>query len=175
MRVPGRKSLVRADHLYRRILTLRGQNVMLSTRLARLYEVAPKALMQSAKRYASRFPEDFMFQLTAAEFDGLKSHLVTSNQGGIRRALPYAFTGQGVAMLSSVLRSSRAVQVNIAIMRAFAQLRGMLARHAEPARKLEELEGKYDAQFKIVFDAIRRLMEPPPVPPRRRIGFILPR
>ena len=112
-----------------------------------------------------------MFQLTKDEFAVLKSQIVTSSWGGLRRATPYAFTEQGVAMLSSVLRSKRAVQVNVAIMRTFVKLREILATHKEPARKLEEMGKKYDSQFRIVFDAIRKLMEPPPLPPRRPIGF----
>ena len=109
-----------------------------------------------------------MFQLTKDEFAVLKSQIVTSSWGGLRRATPYAFTEQGVAMLSSVLRSKRAVQVNVAIMRTFVKLREILATHKELARKLEEMEKKYDSQFRVVFDAIRKLMEPPPLPPRGR-------
>ena len=119
---------------------------------------------------AERFPSGFMFQLDDEEFATLKSRFVTSSWGGLRRAAPYAFTEQGVAMLSSVLRSQHAVAVNIEIMRAFVRLRQMLAANADLARKLAELEKKYDSQFKMVFDAIRELMEPP-VMPRRQIGF----
>ena len=144
---------------------------MLSTDLAQLYGVEPRALVQAVKRNIERFPEDFMFQLTKDEFAVLKSQIVTSSWGGLRRATPYAFTEQGVAMLSSVLRSKRAVQVNVAIMRTFVKLREILATHKELARKLEEMEKKYDSQFRVVFDAIRKLMEPPPLPPRRPIGF----
>jgi hypothetical protein len=143
---------------------------MISTDLARLYQVAPRALVQAVKRNTDRFPEDFMFQLTDKEFENLKSQIVTSSWGGLRRATPYAFTEQGVAMLSSVLRSKRAVRVNIEIMRAFVQLRRMLATHQDLSRKLAALEKKYDAQFKVVFDAIRELMKPPE-PTRRQIGF----
>ncbi|MBZ5513825.1 MAG: ORF6N domain-containing protein [Acidobacteriia bacterium] len=159
-----------AEHIEGRILVIRGQRVMLSSHLAELYEVQPRVLIQAVKRNSSRFPKDFMFQLSRNEFANLKSQFVTSSWGGIRRATPYAFTEQGVAMLSSVLRSERAVQVNIAIMRAFVKLREMLASHRDLARKLEEMEKKYDAQFKAVFDAIRELMTPP-TKPRRRIGF----
>ena len=156
----------------RRILFARGQRVMLSTDLAHLYEVEPRALVQAVKRNTERFPTDFMFQLTDAEFANLKSQFVTSSWGGMRRALPYAFTEQGVAMLSSVLRSRRAVLVNVEIMRAFVRLRRILAAHADLARKLEELERKYDVQFKVVFDAIRGLMQPSePEKARRQIGF----
>jgi hypothetical protein len=112
-----------------------------------------------------------MFQLNREEFESLKSQIVISSWGGLRRAAPYAFTEQGIAMLSSVLRSRRAVQVNIAIMRTFVRLREMLAANEEMSQKLAALEKKYDAQFKVVFDAIRNLMSPPPLPPRRQIGF----
>lgn len=135
-----------------------------------------KALVQAVKRNAERFPPDFMFQVTKEELTALRSQTVTSNKSfgrGGRRYLPYVFTGQGVAMLSSVLRSERAVKVNVEIMRAFVRPRRMLASHRELARKLAELEQKYDGQFRLVFRAIRRLMTPPPVAetPRRRIGF----
>jgi hypothetical protein len=163
-------SVIPEERVERRILSIRGQKVMLSTDLAELYEVAPKVLMQSVKRNRERFPADFMFQLSRIEYANLKSQIVTSSWGGVRRATPYAFTEQGVAMLSSVLRSPRAVQVNIAIMRAFVKLRQILATHRELAQRLEEMESKYDAQFKAVFDAIRELMRPPEKP-RRRIGF----
>jgi len=129
--------------------------------------------VEAVKRNLDRFPADFMFQLTKEEFDALRPQSATSNvkpgRGG-RRTAPYAFTEQGVAMLSSVLRSARAIQVNIEIMRAFVRLRQIVASHAELARKLEALEQKYDAQFKVVFDAIRRLMAPP-AEKRRPIGF----
>jgi len=143
---------------------------MLSTDLAELYEVAPKVMIQAVKRNLDRFPDDFMFQLTRVEYANLKSQFVTSSWGGARRAAPYAFTEQGVAMLSSVLRSQRAVQVNIAIMRTFVKLRQMLSSNRDLARRLNEVEKKYDSQFKVVFDAIRGLMKPPETP-RRRIGF----
>ena len=153
-----------------KIYFIRDEKVMLSTDLARLYQVAPRVLIQAVKRNIDRFPNDFMFQLTVQEFEILKSQIVTSSWGGLRRANPYAFTEQGVAMLSSVLRSKRAVNVNIEIMRAFVRLRKLLSSNAELVRKLESLEKKYDAQFKIVFDAIRELMTPP-APKRRPIGF----
>ena len=142
---------------------------MLSIELANLYQVEPRALIQAIKRNLNRFPGDFMFQLTAEEWENLKSQFVISSWGGVRTP-PYAFTEQGVAMLSSVLNSDRAVQVNIEIMRAFVRLRQLLASNADLARKLETLEKKYDAQFKVVFDAIRQLMSPP-AKPRREIGF----
>ena len=144
---------------------------MLSFDLSALYGVQPKALVQAVKRNIDRFPQDFMFQLSDGEFRNLKSQFVTSSWGGLRRAAPYAFTEQGVAMLSSVLRSKRAVQVNINIMRAFVRLREMMAGHQDLAKKLAELERKYDAQFKVVFDAIRNLMEPPATTKQKQIGF----
>jgi len=170
--------IIPLDQLTRRILILRGQRVMLSTDLAPLYDVEPKALMQAVRRNTQRFPEDFMFQLSAREFADLRSRSVTAKSHPIKslmmaRFAPYAFTQEGIAMLSSVLRSERAIQVNIAIMRAFVQLRQMLLSHKELAQKLATLEKRYDAQFKVVFDAIREVMNPP-VPTRRRIGFSQP-
>ncbi len=158
------------ERIEARILLIRGQRVMLSTELAALYGVEPRVLVQALKRNPSRLPEDFMFQLSREEFANLKSQFVISSWGGLRRAMPYAFTEQGVAMLSSVLNSHRAIQVNVEIMRAFVRLRRMLSSHADLARKLEELEKKYDTQFKVVFDAIRQLMAPPEKA-RRSIGF----
>jgi hypothetical protein len=163
-------SLVPIERIEKRILLLRGHKVMLSTDLAEIYGVEPKVLVQAVKRNRERFPEDFMFQLNDKEFENLKSQIVTSSWGGLRRARPYAFTEQGVAMLSSVLNSKRAVQVNIEIMRAFVRLREMITSNKELAKRLVELEKKYDAQFKVVFDAIRELMAPPKTP-ARRIGF----
>ena len=165
-------TLVPSERIERSILLIRGQKVMLSTDLAELYQVEPRVLVQAVKRNIARFPEDFMFQLTEEEFSNLKSQIVISSWGGLRRARPYAFTEQGVAMLSSVLRSKRAIQVNIEIMRAFVRLRRMLASHADLARKLEALEKKYDAQFRVVFEAIRELMRPPE-PKKRPIGFLV--
>ena len=165
------KALVLQGRIESSILLIRGHKVMLSPDLATLYAVEPRALVQAVKRNIERFPKDFMFQLTRAEFAGLKSRIVTSSWGGARRAPPYAFTEQGVAMLSSVLRSPRAVRVNIEIMRAFVRLRQMMATHADLARRLDDLEKKYDSQFRVVFDAIRELMAPPPEPPGKRIGF----
>ena len=159
-----------AEKIERRILLLRGEKVILSSDLAELYGVPPKVLVQAVKRNIDRFPRDFIFQLNLREVRNLKSQIVTSSWGGLRRAMPYAFTEEGVAMLSSVLRSRRAVQVNIEIMRAFVRLRRLLASNKDLARKLDGLERKYDAQFKVVFDAIRELMTPVPPPPRR-IGF----
>ncbi len=161
------------------IYLLRGQKVMLDTDLAGLYGVETKMLNRAVNRNRDRFPEDFMFQLASVELErlrfqigtsNLRSQIGTSKRGG-RRYLPYAFTEQGVAMLSSVLRSKRAVQVNIEIMRAFVRLRRMLASNADLARKLAALEKKYDAQFRVVFDAIRELMTPPEPKKKRPIGF----
>ena len=142
------------------ILTLRGQRVMLSSDLARIYGVEPRTLMQAVKRNSERFPADFIFQLELEEWQNLKSQFVISSWGGIRTA-PYAFTEQGIAMLSSVLRSPQAVQVNIEIMRAFVRLRRILSEHQEISQRLNDLESRYDQQFKAVFDAIRALMRVP--------------
>jgi hypothetical protein len=144
---------------------------MLDADLAALYGIETKALVRAVKRNADRFPEDFMFQLNPQEFGNLRCQIGTSSSWGGRRHAPYAFTEQGVAMLSSVLRSSRAVQVNVEIMRTFVRLRRILAENAGLARRLDELEKKYDVQFKVVFDAIRQLMQPPE-PKKKRIGFI---
>src|SRR5437667_8120133 len=154
----------------RRILLLRGQNVILDFDLAELYGVETRALKQAVRRNLDRFPADFMFELSAVEIKKLVSQTVIPTRGKLGGATPMAFTEHGVAMLSSVLRSPRAVQVNIAIMRTFVRLREMLLSNAELARKLAALENKYDAQFKVVFDAIRELMLPP-APPKRQIGF----
>ena len=144
---------------------------MLDSDLAELYGVEVKVLNQAVKRNQDRFPDDFMFQLTADEYANLRRHLGSSSTRGGRRYPPYAFTEQGVAMLSSVLSSPRAVQVNIQIMRTFVQLRRILAENEDLARKLAALERKYDSQFKVIFDAIRQLMAPPQTPKRRQIGF----
>jgi hypothetical protein len=165
------KLLVPAERIEHAILVLRGQKVMLDSGLAALYEVPVKALNQAVKRNLDRFPEDFMFQLSQEEATSLRSQSVTSKAGrGGRRTEPYAFTEQGVAMLSSVLRSQRAVHVNIEIMRAFVRLRQMLQQNTELARKLAALERKYDGQFKMVFEAIRDLMTPAHKE-KPRIGF----
>ena len=165
----NQRVIVPLERIERRIFFLRGHKIMLSVDLAELYRVETRSLVQAVKRNSDRFPEDFMFQLTEPEFDNLRSQFVISSWGG-HRYPPYAFTEQGVAMLSSVLKSKRAVQVNIEIMRAFVRLRQILSSHKELARKLDKLEQKYDAQFKAVFDAIRELMTPSE-PPRRKIGF----
>jgi len=158
------------------ILPIRSQKVLLDSDLAFLYGVEVKVFNQAIKRNAERFPDDFMFQLTREEYGIiLKCQIGTSSspmgRGG-RRTLPYVFTEQGVAMLSSVLNSPRAIAVNIEIMRAFVRLRQLISTHADLARKLAALEKKYDAQFKIVFDAIRELMTPiTPEEEKRVIGF----
>src|SRR5207247_2546051 len=146
----------------RRIYLIRGARVMLDFHLAELYAVETRALKQAVRRNLDRFPDDFRFDLTAEEIDLLVSQNVIPGRGKLGGAVPMAFTEQGVAMLSSVLRSPRAIQVNIAIMRAFVRLREMLLTNADLARKLADLERKYDSQFKAVFDAIRQLMAPPP-------------
>ena len=164
------QSPVPRERIERTILVLRGHKVMLDADLAAMYGVETKVLVRAVKRNKDRFPNDFMFQLSRDEFEGLRFHFGTSSSWGGRRYLPYAFTEQGVAMLSSVLRSRRAVQVNIEIMRAFVRMRHMLASNTELARRLGELEKRYDAQFRVVFEAIRALMEPPEKA-RRSIGF----
>jgi hypothetical protein len=172
--VVAKTSLTGLHLIQNAILTIRGERVMLDADLAALYGVSVKALNQAVKRNRKRFPGDFMFQLKAKEASSLRSQIVTLDRGRgrYRKYLPNAFTEQGVAMLSSVLRSERAVRVNIAIMRAFVRLRQLVASHADLKPRLDALERKYDSQFKVVFDAIRSLMEPEPQPgPARRIGF----
>jgi hypothetical protein len=162
-----------SERIERSILLLRGHKVLLDADLAALYGVTTKRLKEQVRRNRSRFPEDFMFELTSEEVASLRSQFATSNKGrGGRRYAPYAFTEQGIAMLSTVLNSERAIQVNIEIMRAFVRLRQIMASNAQLARKLTELEKKYDAQFKVVFDAIRQLMTPPQ-PRKRKIGFLV--
>lgn len=156
------KALIPAELIEKKILLLRGEKVMLDSDLAELYGVEVKHLKRQVRRNMGRFPED--------EYDSLRRHFGTLKRGEHSKFLPFAFTEQGVAMLSSVLNSERAVKVNIDIMRAFVRLRRLLASNAELARKLDALEKKYDAQFKVVFDTIRQLMTPPE-PQRRRIGF----
>jgi phage regulator Rha-like protein len=162
------------QHIY----MIRGQKVMLSTHLAKLYGVEVKVLIQAVKRNAERFPDDFMFQLTWEEMQSSRSQIVTLNdkkRGTNVKYLPYAFTEQGIAMLSSVLNSKRAIQVNIAVMRAFVKLREILLTHKELAHKLSELEHKiekHDGEIQAIFEAIRQLMAPPPELPKRKIGFL---
>jgi ORF6N domain len=158
------------ERIIRNIIILRGERVMLDADLAQLYGVPTKSLVQAIKRNLERFPPDFMFQLDEDEWDILRSQTGTSRWGG-RRYAPYAFTEQGVAMLSSVLRSDQAVQVNIEIMRAFVHLKRTISSHADLAKKVEGLEKKYDQQFKAVFDAIRALMAPSVHNKKQPIGF----
>jgi hypothetical protein len=179
------RSLIPVERILNSILLIRSQKVMLDVDLAALYGVETKTLNRAVRRNIKRFPEDFMFQLSKEEFDrlryqigtsNLRSHFGTSKGRGGRRYLPYAFTEQGVAMLSSVLNSERAIKVNIEIMRAFVRLRQILTSHADLARRIELLEKKSDAQFKAVIKVIRALMEPPPEPepkkPKQPIGFL---
>jgi hypothetical protein len=161
------------ERITQAILVVRGHRVILDADLADLYGVTVKRLLEAVRRNHNRFPADFMFQLDKQEVANLRSQFATSRWGG-RRYTPCAFTEQGVAMLSSVLRSERAVLVNIEIMRAFVRLRRILASNVELARKLNALEAKYDTQFKVVFDTIRELMGSPDRGPKRRIGFISP-
>lgn len=177
--------ILKPENVARLVFFVRGEKVMFDADLARLYGVTTKALNQAMSRNKARFPEDFAFRLSRGEFDSLRSQIVTSstNRPGIwsqivttsqrhRRAdaLPYAFTEQGVAMLSSVLRSERAVEVNIAIMRTFVQLRRLMDTNRDLARKIEALEKKYDEQFAVVFEAIKQLIAPP-APAKKQIGF----
>jgi hypothetical protein len=155
----------------KKILLFRSQRVMLDFDLAKLYGVETRALKQAVRRNADRFPTDFMFELNPEELVLLVSQNVIPRKSSLGGAKPMAFTEQGVAMLSSVLRSRRALEVNIGIMRAFVRLRELILSNAELASKLETLERKYDSQFRIVFDAIRQLMEPPAPPPKPQIGF----
>jgi len=155
----------------KQITLIRGQKVLIDSSLAILYGVETKALIQAIKRNSDRFPEDFMFQLTNKEHEILRSQTVTSKGRGGRRYPPYAFTEQGVAMLSSVLRSKQAIAVNVEIMRAFVRLRQMLAENTELKKQLDKLEEKYDQQFRVVFDVIRNLMSPEKTH-SRSIGFI---
>ena len=165
--------IVPLETVERHIIILRGQKVMLSLHLAELYSVETRVLNQAVKRNIDRFPADFMFQLNNSETEGLVSQNVIPHKKYFGGSLPYAFTEQGVAMLSSVLNSERAVQVNIAIMRAFVKLREMLSTHKELAHKLAQLERKiekHDEDIKLIFNAIRQLMAPPE-PKKRKIGF----
>src|SRR4030066_2063089 len=177
------RSLIPIERIERSILLIRGQKVMLDRDLAYLYGVTTKVLNQAVKRHKDRFPEDFMFQLTMEEAKiwwtevrggGLRSQIVTLKRGQPIKYRPYAFTEHGILMLSSVLNSEQAIKVNIEIMRAFVRLRQILASNKELAKRLGELEKKYDVQFKLVFDAIRQLMAlPEPEPPKKRIGFLV--
>jgi phage regulator Rha-like protein len=166
------KQLIPQEMIETQIYNIRGQKVLLDRDLARLYGVQTKVLKQAVNRNIERFPDDFMFQLNSKEFKNWRSQIVTSNPGdrmGLRYR-PYAFTQEGVAMLSSVLNSERAIQVNIAIMRTFIKLREIMVTHKDLARKIDDMERKYDVQFKVVFEAIRRLLTPPEKL-KKRIGF----
>ena len=176
------KLALKSENVAQLVFFIRGEKVMLDADLAMLYGVSTKALNQAFRRNKSRFPDDFVFQLTQREYDLMRSQNVTASPRKTMRsqivtasrrnisALPYAFTEQGVAMLSSVLRSSRAVEVNIAIMRTFVQLRRLMDSNVDLARKIEGLEKKYDEKFAVVFAAIKQLVMPP-APARKRIGF----
>lgn len=164
------KSLVPAERIENSIIFIREQKVLLDADIASLYQVETRVLIQAVKRNIVRFPEDFMFQLKPEEFQMLKSQSANAKRWGGRRYPPFAFTEQGVAMLSSVINSPRAIMVNIEIMRTFVRLRNMLLAHEDIARKVNALEKKYDIQFKAVFDAIRQLMAPPK-PKKNQIGF----
>jgi len=164
--------LILQESILQKIFIIRGKKVMIDRDLAKLYGVQTKVLLQGIKRNRERFPSDFMFQLTKEEFIGLRSQIVTSSWGG-RRYLPYVFTEQGVAMLSSVLKSEKAIRVNIAIMRTFAKLREIVSTHKELAYKLAELERKierHDKEITTILEAIRQLMSPSEKP-KPRIGF----
>jgi len=156
-----------------KIFLIRNQKIMLDMDLAELYQVETKQLKRQVKRNIERFPDDFMFELTKEEFENLRRHFGTSNWGGTRY-MPMAFTEQGIAMLSSVLRSKKAIEVNIAIMRTFVQLRKESAVNKSLSRRLSKLEQKYDEQFTVVFDALRNLIEPPSID-KQPIGFVHPK
>ncbi|MCU0848301.1 MAG: ORF6N domain-containing protein [Spirochaetes bacterium] len=162
-------NIIPAENIVSKIYFFRGVKVMLDRDLAELYCVETRVLNQAVQRNFDRFPSDFMFQLSNEEFDNLKSQFVTSSWGGIRK-LPFVFTEQGVSMLSSVLNSKRAIQVNIQIMRTFSKLRQMLSTHEELKKKIESMEKKYDSQFRMVFDAIKDLITEE-LKPKRKIGF----
>lgn len=162
--------LVSVEFIASKIFIIKGKKVMLDRDLAELYEADTRQLTRQVRRNVERFPEDFMFQLTKEEFKSLMCHFGTSKRGGTRK-LPHAFTEQGVAMLSGVLRSKRAIQVNVQIMRAFVKLRRMILTHQDLRHKIEEMESKYDKQFAIVFNAIKQLLEPPIQEKKKVIGF----
>lgn len=167
-------ALTQIRQITSRIYWLRGKKVMLDTDLARLYGVAAKVLNQAVKRNRKRFPPDFMFRLNNKEAGFLRSQIVTldgAGRGRYTKYRSYAFTEHGVAMLSSILNSERAIQVNIQIMRVFSKIRHMLETHTKLKKKIEEMEQKYDGQFKIVFDALRELLAPPVPKSKGSIGF----
>jgi len=164
------KEVASVEKIESRIFQMRGKKIMFDKDLAELYGVETRILIQSVKRNIKRFPGDFTFQLTKEEMAIWRSQIVISNWGR-RRYLPYAFTQEGVAMLSSVLNSERAIQVNIQIMRTFVNLRRVAVTYGGLRRKIEDMEKKYDTQFSVVFEAIKKLLEPPPPKPKPRIGF----
>ena len=164
------KALIPVEMIEKKILLIRGEKVMLDADLAELYGVEVKHLKRQVRRNIDRFPEDFMIELSKEEYESLRRHFGTLKRGEHSKYLPYAFTEQGVAMLSSVLSSERAVKVNIEIMRAFVRLRQILVSNKDLARKLADMEKKYDEQFRVVFEAIRQLMSPD-VPKKGKIGF----
>ena len=170
-KLTARQALIEYEIVVSKIAVVRGQRVMFSKDLASLFGVETRVLMQAVQRNIERFPPDFLFQLTDQEFAILKSQFVTSSWGGIRK-LPFAFSEQGVAMLSSVLRSKRAVAVNIEIMRAFVRMRALIDGNRTLAKKINDLEQKYDKQFKVVFQAIYDLMDDREKKPKRKIGFV---
>jgi len=163
-------SIVPYERIYRSILLIRGHKVILDKDLADLYEVSTSNLNKAVSRNSGRFPEDFMFRLTTKEFENLKFHFGTSSWGGTRK-LPRAFTEQGVAMLSSVLRSNRAIAVNIAIIRTFVKLREILTTNEALRRKIESMERKYEEQFKLIFNVLSKMVMADSKP-KPRIGFL---
>lgn len=168
---PGSASTL-SGHLEEKIFNIRGRRVMLDSDLAKIYGVLPKRLNEQVKRNRDRFPPDFLFQLTGEEVDALRSQIATSKPGrGGRRHQPYAFTEHGAVMLASVLNSPAAVHASIQVVRAFVRLREIVGIHKELADKVDALEAKYDSQFRVVFEAIRELMRPPPKTLGSRIGF----
>jgi hypothetical protein len=170
-KLTAKQALVEYEIVVSKVSVVRGQRVMFAQDLAELYGVETRVLMQAVQRNIDRFPQDFLFQLTDQEFTNLKSQFVTSSWGGIRK-LPYAFSEQGVAMLSSVLRSPRAVAVNIEIMRSFVRMRALIESNKVLSKKIADLEKKYDKQFATVFQAIYDLMDDREKKPKRKIGFV---
>jgi hypothetical protein len=173
--IKNKQALIPKEMIERSILFIKGRKVMLDRDLAKLYGVKVKALIQAIKRNPDRFPKDFMFRLSWKEAQNSRSQFVTLKQGQNIKYLPHVFTEQGIAMLSSVLKSKTAIRVNIQIMRIFSQLRHMFETHGKLKKKIEEMEKKYDGQFRIVFDALRELLAPPkpaaPEKPKSPIGF----
>jgi len=168
--MPSKDLPIPVERIEKAILLIRGEKVILDRTLADLYGVETKQLKRAVRRNINRFPPDFMFELTKEEYQSLRYQFGTLKRGQHSKYLPLAFTEQVVAMLSSVLNSNRAIEVNILIMRAFVKLRVMISSHKELLRKLEDMEKKYDEQFRVVSEAIRQLMTSPD-PPRKRIGF----